>query len=254
LGWEDKLATVAGGAYKSWSELWADGEYDAFADAVADFQVKHGWPAKCVDGILGLKTWSAIAGLGEAIAGIHDVTWPESEQVCTMATKERIVRGNRLATGKDLELTQEEKSNFNIILQSIPNRMLDVDVSYRGAGAAGAMVYIGKAAFVSEADIWSGQLRPGAVIQGWWHRKDYDLLRAGEITEGQKKRRIKDTDISSPAGSSFVFVRYDTDTHERMLIRHFGSTQWVSKSSYAVWVAANVQAGTPAAPTEGTPQ
>jgi len=240
LGWETKLETVAGGEYKPWAELWANGEYDAFADAVAEFQVKQGWIGKSVDGILGLKTWSFIGGLGEAIAGIWNVYLPESEHTCTIATQERIKRGYRLASGKSLELTKEDLSKFNIILQSIPNRMLDVDLQYRGTGAAGAMVYIGKATFVSEADIWAGHLKPGAVLQGWWNQKDFDLLRAGEITEGKQKRRLQDTDISVLAGSSFVFVRYDTDTNERMLIRHMGSTEWVSKSSYAVWVAANI--------------
>jgi hypothetical protein len=35
LGWEAKLATVAGGAYEDLADLWSKGEADAFADAVA---------------------------------------------------------------------------------------------------------------------------------------------------------------------------------------------------------------------------
>ncbi len=231
---------MSGGAYKAWADLWAKKEYDAFADAVAEFQEKQGWPARSIDGVLGIKTWSIIGGLGEAIAGIRTVNWEKSDSVCTMATKERIHRGHRLAAGKGLELGKEELNTFNIILQSVPGRMLDVEERFRGAGAAGAMVYAGMGEFISEADIWAGKLKPGAVIQGWWNRADYDLLRAGEITEGKKKRRLKDTDISLIAGSSMVFVRYDTETNERILVRHYGNTEWKSKSSFAVWVAANV--------------
>jgi hypothetical protein len=64
------------------------------------------------------------------------------------------------------------------------------------------------------------------------------LLRAGEISEGAKKRRIRDSDASF-FGTSFVFVRYDTETNERMLVRHYGSTEWKRRSSFNVWVAAN---------------
>jgi hypothetical protein len=40
-------------------------------------------------------------------------------------------------------------------------------------------------------------------------------------------------------GTALVFVRYDTDTNERMLVRHFGRTEWMKRSDYGAWVAAN---------------
>jgi len=237
--WERKLATAAGGAYKAWHDLWVGGKHDAFADKVASFQIDIGLPEKSIDGILGAQTWARLAGIGEAMAGIEDVTWPKSETTCTVASEERIKRGFKLATGKAFELPEDKsESDFHIILQSINSRLLDVPAEYRGTGPAGAFVYAGVGKFVSEADIWAGRLEPGAVLQVWGHRGDYDLMRAGRIKENGKWRRITDSD-GSFYGTSFVFVRYDTETHERMLVRHFGGTEWKSKSSYEVWVAAN---------------
>lgn len=243
LGWEDKLQTISGGAYKSWTDLWKAGQYDDFADAVAQFQTASGFRKKDIDGVLGLGTWSKIAGLGEAIAGIQDVRWAKSEKTCTMATRERIVRGHKLATGKTFELTEDRSvQTFDVILQSMESRMADIDQEYRGAGAAGALVYAGLATFVNEADIWAGDLRPGAAMQVWGHRNAYDLLQAGEIKDARtgKSRRITRKDANF-YGTSFVFVRYDDPAKPtRMLVRHFGFDEWKDPSDYEVWIAANV--------------
>lgn len=237
--WEAKLATVAGGTYKAWHDLWSAGDYNAFADKVASYQIDLELPEKEIDGVLGPGTWARLAGMGEAMAGIEKVIWPASEYTCTTASIERIKRGAKIATGKVFELPEDKTaSGFNIIAQSFTSRMLDIDLEYRGSGPAGALVYAGLGEFVPEADIWEGKLAPGAVLQVWGRREDYDLLRAGEIGEGAKKRRIRDDDASF-YGTSFVFVRYDTETNERMLVRHYGSTQWKRKSEYGVWVAAN---------------
>ena len=237
--WEHKLATVAGGKYKAWHDLWVGGQPNAFADKVASFQIDLGLPEKSVDGILGLQTWARIAGLGEAMAGQEGVKWASSEGVCTNASEERIKRGYKLATGKDFGLPEDKNaSHFSIILQSMNSLLLDVPEEYRGAGAAGALVYAGLGEFVSEADIWAGKLEPGAVLQVWGYRKDYNLMRAARIKEDGKWRRITDAD-GSFYGTSMVFVRYDTDTNNRMLVRHYGRTEWKSKDSYNVWVAAN---------------
>jgi len=241
LGWGRKLSEVASGAYKNWETLWKGRNYNEFADAVAAYQVKQGWTGKKVDGVLDLKTWAQISGIGEAIAGIRKVRWEDSEYVCTTATAERIKRGHKLATGKPLKLSEDKTmSDYNAILQSSTARMLDVDVMYRGAGAAGALAYAGLGELLSEADIWAGKLKPGAAIQVWGSKKAYKLLRAGEIGKGKNKRRIRNTDATF-YGTSFVFVRYDSKTSKRMLVRHYGSTEWKRKGSYAVWIAANLK-------------
>lgn len=237
--WEHKLATAAGGKYKAWSDLWVTGKLNAFADQVASFQIDVDVPEKSIDGILGPQTWARLAGLGEAMAGIEEVTWPKSETTCTVASEERIKRGYKLATGRTFELPEDKNaSDFNVILQSINSRLLDEPEEYRGTGAAGALVYAGLGKFVSEADIWAGKLEPGAAIQVWGNRKDFDLMRAGRIKENGKWRRINDSDASF-FGTSFIFIRYDTDTNERMLVRHFGGSEWKSKASFDKWVAAN---------------
>ena len=40
--------------------------------------------------------------------------------------------------------------------------MLDVGEMYRGAGAAGALVYAGLGTFVGDEEMWTGGLQPGA--------------------------------------------------------------------------------------------
>jgi hypothetical protein len=237
--WETKLATAAGGTYKAWQDLWVSGQYNAFADKVASFQIDLGLPEKSIDGVLGSQTWARLAGIGEAMAGMENVIWSKSENTCTVASEERIKRGYKLATGKAFELPEDKSaSEFNVILQSINSRLLDVPAEYRGTGPAGALVYAGLGEFVSESDIWAGKLQPGAVLQVWGSRDAYDLMRAGQKEENGKMRRINDSDASF-YGTSFVFVRYDTETNERMLVRHFGGSEWKSKGSYDVWVAAN---------------
>jgi len=189
--------------------------------------------------ILGLATWSRIAGLGEAIAGIKNVAG-DAEFICTSAVDYRIRRAKKLV-GEKFELSGDKDWNaYNIILQSIPGRMLDVDEGYRGTGPAGAMVYAGLAEFVSESDIWRGELKPGAAIQVWRHQEAYDLLLVGEKDENGKKRRINDGDANF-SGTSFVFVRYDTNANERMWVRHYGSTDPMNKTRYEKWVAANIK-------------
>ncbi|MCX9012825.1 MAG: hypothetical protein OIN66_17125 [Candidatus Methanoperedens sp.] len=258
LGWVEKLNAIAGGKFKAWADLWKEGKYDEFADAVAAYQMEHGIAKKDIDGILGLQTWATIGGLGEAMAGIGRVYWEKeghkSEETCYLATEERIKRGHKLATEKSFELPEDRTADiFNVILKSIPNRMLDVDSQYRGAGAAGALVYAGIGEFVSESDIWDGKLRPGATLQVWGYKNAYDLLQAGEIEEKGKKRRLTEADAglqgTSFYGTSFVFVRYDSETNEKMRVRHYGETQWKSKSDYEVWIAANIKE-TPQEPVE----
>lgn len=243
LGWDNKLQTIPGDEYKDWPELWKTGKYDDFADKVAEFQKNNGFDEKEIDGILGLKTWSKIAGLGEAIAGIQKVQWEVSENYCTMATRERIMRGHMLAYGKTFELPKDRSArNFDIILQSIVSRMADIDQEYRGTGAAGALVYAGLGTFVNEAGIWAGDLKPGAAIQVWADKRAYDLLQMGEIRdeETEKPRRIREIDANF-FGTSYVFVRYDDPAKPtKMLVRHFGGTQWIDPSYYEVYIAANV--------------
>ncbi|MEZ4939303.1 MAG: DUF4157 domain-containing protein [Saprospiraceae bacterium] len=238
LGWGGKLEAVQNGSFKDWSKLWKEKKYDEFADKVAMYQVSIGLKGKEVDGILGLKTWGKIGGLGEAIAGIVKVNG-EAENICTLASKFRMKRAHKML-GLKFELAEGKTWNtFNAILQSIPSRMLDIDEKYRGTGAAGALVYAGLGTFVEENEIWTGKLKPGAAIQVWNNEKDFDLLQKGRKKVGRTERRIRESD-SRFDGTSLIFVRYDTKNNDRLRVRHFGVTEWKRKSSYKKWVAANV--------------
>jgi hypothetical protein len=240
LGWAEKLLTVEDGAYTHWAELWANEDFNAFADAVANYQVDAGLKP---DGVLGLGTWSRIGGLGEAMAGIENVKWAKSETVCSQASEERMKRGAKLASGKKFELPDDrDASDYNAILHSIPSKMLDIDVSYRGTGAAGALVYAGLGQFVSQADMEAGKLKPGAALQLWYNTAAFDLLQAGEIAEEGKTRRINNGDFGLVDGTSMVFVRYVSEggnDYNTIEVRHFGRTETKSLS-HGFWIAANV--------------
>ena len=122
--------------------------------------------------MLGPGTWARLTGLGEAIAGIDDVVFKHSDALCYKASEERIKRGYRRATGKAWELPEgATATDFETIIAVHAHRMLDVDEQYRGAGAAGALVYTGLCTFVPEEEIWAGALEPGAALQVWRHRK-----------------------------------------------------------------------------------
>jgi hypothetical protein len=240
LGWEDKLSSHPRTA--ALAALWKAGDHDAFADAVAALQTGLGHRGKQVDGVLGPGTWARLTGLGEAMAGIDALTFKHSEELCYKASEERLKRGHQRATGKALELPEgATKSDFETIIAVHAHRMLDVDEAYRGAGAAGALVYAGLGTFVPEDEIWEGALAPGAALQVWRKRSSFELLRKGTITVKGKTRRLTEKDADF-YGTSYVFVRYDTDTNERLLVRHFGRLEWVSKRDWAVWVAANPSA------------
>ena len=233
LGWAGKLAGVA----PALDALWKADDQQGFADAVAALQVTQGSKGKAVDGVLGPVTWSRLAGLGEGMASIPVVK--NTEGLCYMATQRRIEGGTQRATGKSFKLPKgAKKKHFDTIIAVRAGKMRDVDKQYRGAGAAGALVYSGQGTFVPEADIWAGKLKAGAAIQVWYDKAAYDLLQVGEVTEKGKTRPIKKGDANF-LGTSYVFLRYDDKTNDRMLVRHHSGVEWQNRSDWAVWVAAN---------------
>jgi hypothetical protein len=242
IGWGNRLESVPGAEHLA--ALWKAGRHDEFAHAVAELQLDLGFPERDVDGVLGPGTWGRMAGIGEATATIEKTVLEGSVRLCYEATEERMRRGHRVATGKPLELPEgATKREFERIIATPTEGLRSLGEEYRGAGAAGALVYAGLGEFVPEAEIWSGGLRPGATLQVFEHKQAYDLLRrAGDKRKNKLWQRLGDTAFFS--GTSYVFVRYDTKTNEKMLVRHFGRLEWVSKREWAVWVAANPRAPT----------
>ena len=218
LGWASRLADVR----PDWHALWTTGNVNGFADAVAGFQSAEKF--KVVDGVLGPKTWNRVRPIGEVIAE-QAVTWEDSKSVCFRAAEERLKKGYEKATGEKL-VAKDDAKMFDWILKSRPDKMAEVPEEYRGTGAAGALVYLGKGAFVSEADIWDGRaLRPGAAMQGWWDKSGYEDLKAAKATGGV-------------GGTSFVFVEYVGD--DKMRVLHFDQVEVWKRDYFEVWIGANL--------------
>lgn len=67
---------------------------------------------------------------------------------------------------------------------------------YRGLGAPGALAMAGLSQIIRGPQIWAGELRPGAVFQGWAKRDFYPAVRDGIKPDGL-------------VGHSFVFIGYE---------------------------------------------
>lgn len=103
--------------------------------------------------------------LDSEVIAEQPVSWEKSKEVCTIAAKERLVKGYQRATGQRLIPKSDEKTS-NYILQSFNLR--NVAEQYCGTGAVGVLVQLGQGDFVSESDIWDKQaLQPGAPLQVW---------------------------------------------------------------------------------------
>ena len=235
LGWATKLASVSGGA--ALDGLWKAASYNEFADAVAAIQAAQGQKGAAIDGVLGPGTWSKLAGLGEAMASIPVVE--NTKKLCYMATQRRFEGGTPRATGKAFTLPKgTTQKMFDAIISTSIAEIGTVEQKYRATGAAGALVYSGQGTFVPEADIWAGKLKPGAAMQVWFDKADYDLLLKGEITVKGKTRPITKDDATF-LGTSYVFLRYEGPSNDTIVVRHHSRVETHSKSDWAVWIAAN---------------
>ena len=68
---------------------------------------------------------------------------------------------------------------------------------YRGKGNAGAIAYAGMGTLVDTSGIWGGQLRPGALMQVWRFKEDYE-----QVVRGADVKKL------DPYGHSFIFISY----------------------------------------------
>lgn len=219
--WGERLADYR----PDWDALW-ETDRAAFADAVAAFQVERGLRGDAVDGILGPSTWAMIRPFGESVVE-QPLVSERARQVCVEAARQRLVGGYRRKTGEQLPISPAQRDDYRIILNSIPVRLLDVDEEYRATGAAGAMVYLGLADFVDEAAIWQDRaLQPGAPLQVWGSRDEFEQLRAGE-------------DVS-PFGTAAIFLRYEGENAMRVL--HFDRQEVWRRNRFEVWIGANLTA------------
>ena len=114
---------------------------------------------------------------------------------------------------------------MNRILQTY--HMRKVEKKYRGTGAVGTLVYLGKGSFVSQSDILGGKaLKPGAALQVWGSQKSFEKLKKGQDVH--------------PYGTAAVFVRYVGK--DKIKVLHYDREETWSKSKFEVWVGANLNA------------
>ncbi|MBT2162792.1 hypothetical protein [Zobellia barbeyronii] len=105
---------------------------------------------------------------------------------------------------------------------------------YRGKGNAGAIAYAGMGTLVDASGIWSGQLRPGALMQVWRYEEDYE-----KVVQGVDVKKL------DPYGHSFVFISYVRDDKNaiiglRIADQGFQSYRPLVPRDYEVWWAVNL--------------
>ena len=107
-------------------------------------------------------------------------------------------------------------------------------INYRGKGNAGAIAYAGMGNLVDWYGIWSGKLRPGALMQVWKRRNAYEL-----VVQGISK---KDFDAF---GHSFIFMGYVHDEDNKIIgikiaDQGYQSYRPLLPNDYEVWWAVNL--------------
>ncbi|WP_242130873.1 hypothetical protein [Aestuariivivens marinum] len=107
-------------------------------------------------------------------------------------------------------------------------------IEYRGRGNAGAIAYAGMGALVDSLGIWHGKLNPGAMLQVWRYRLDYEMVVNG----------TSDKDFD-PYGHSFIFMGYVRDEKNKIIglriaDQGFQSYRPLNPNDYEVWWGVNL--------------
>ena len=105
---------------------------------------------------------------------------------------------------------------------------------YRGKGNAGAIVYAGMGILVDTSGIWNGQLRPGALMQVWRYKEDYE-----QVVQGTDVKKL------DPYGHSFIFISYVRDEKNTIIglkiaDQGFQSYRPLIPRDYEVWWGVNL--------------
>lgn len=109
---------------------------------------------------------------------------------------------------------------------------LELPDEFRAKGAAGAMASAGLGVIVNSDGIWSGQLKPGAVLQVWRADDDFDRVKQGIAV------------VDGSYGHSFIFMHYKYV--EQLIVgiviadQGFQNSSPLSRSDYSYWVGANL--------------
>lgn len=129
------------------------------------------------------------------------------------------------------------KQVFNMLYASTSEpsqKWRSLPEKYRGKGNAGAIAYAGMGTLLDTMAIWSGQLRPGALMQVWRFKDDYELV-------------VKGVDVKKldPYGHSFIFISYVRDEKNKIIglkiaDQGFQSYRPLIPGDYEVWWAVNL--------------
>ncbi|SEK54860.1 hypothetical protein SAMN04488008_101689 [Maribacter orientalis] len=133
--------------------------------------------------------------------------------------------------------TYTPKQVFNLLYASasdVHEGWRSLPEEYRGKGNAGAIAYAGMGTLVDSMGIWNGQLRPGALMQVWRFKDDYE-----KVVQGVNVKKL------DPYGHSFIFISYVRD-EEKAIIglniadQGFQSYRPLIPRDYEVWWAVNL--------------
>lgn len=111
--------------------------------------------------------------------------------------------------------------------RSLPER-------YRGKGNAGAIAYAGMGVLVDSSGVWGGKLRPGALMQVWRYKEDYE-----KVVQGANVKKL------DPYGHSFIFISYVCNEKNEIIgltiaDQGFQSYRPIIPRDYEVWWAVNL--------------
>ncbi|OWW25814.1 hypothetical protein B4Q04_09480 [Zobellia sp. OII3] len=165
---------------------------------------------------------------------------------CLAISKRRIEEAYRQVHGHSLYQDLPErmatkmyrpKQVFDLLYVSASDTDRDwksLPEAYRGKGNAGALAYAGMGTLVDSTGIWGGELRPGAPMQVWRYKEDYEQV-------------VKGTDVKKldPYGHSFIFIDYVRDENNKIVglkiaDQGFQSYRPLIPSDYDVWWAVNL--------------
>jgi hypothetical protein len=146
----------------------------------------------------------------------------------------RVQQAARQVCGVTLpEVTRDSPTIFARIwgtfMTPLDTWMRDVPLEYRGKGAPGAVVSIGRGKLIDSVGIWHGKLKPGALIQVWELLDDYYGVREGKIPG---------------LGHSFIFLKY-VKSGSAIVGMRVADQGWlngltVKQSRFGYWVGANI--------------
>lgn len=152
--------------------------------------------------------------------------------LCYVACHARVAAAVRRGGGTPLD-PLSPTTTFGRLWGSINKPLdswLEIDESYRGKGAAGAMAWADLGTLVDESEIWRGALLPGAVIQVWGSADTYEKVRDGEAAD---------------IGHSFIHLNY---VYEGGAIigmavadqSYYGVDELATRTGWGWWVGANL--------------